>query len=353
MAAELALGLILAAAALALATAWRARAREAAERRGHPPEGEFVTVEGVRIHVVVRGQGGPGVRDLVLIHGASGAARDYTFALAGQLAGPYRLFIPDRPGFGWSAPAPGREALADQAALVAGAVAALGAEAPVVLGHSYGGAVALAWGLAGGPAALVLLSAPSHPWKGGMPLFYRITSTWWGQRLAVPLVSAWVRKATLRDAVAEVFAPDAVPEGYARHFGPMLSATVGVLRLNARQRKALKAELKAMVALYPGLSLPVESLHGTADEIVWTSVHARPLAAAVPGARLVELEGVGHMPHHARPGAVIAAIDRAADRAAARAVAVPADSTGGQGGGQAGGRATGAIGPAAGDARLR
>ncbi|WP_336467261.1 alpha/beta fold hydrolase [Frigidibacter sp. MR17.14] len=308
-------------AVLAAATPFRAARREARERRSHPPEGEFVTARGVRLHVVVRGEGGPGIPDLVLIHGASGAARDFTFALAERLAGPYRLFIPDRPGFGWSDPAPGREGLEAQARILSAAVTLLGARDPLVLGHSYGGAVALAWAArrVGPISGLVLVAAPSHVWKGGMPLFYRLTSAGWGQRLLVPLIAAWVRRATLRRAVEEVFAPDPVPEGYSAHFGPMLSATRGVLRLNARQRKALKGELHAMPQLYPQLDLPVEMLHGTADEIVWPSVHAQPLAAAVPGARLVMLEGVGHMPHHARPAALVAAIDRAAARAEGRA----------------------------------
>ncbi|MEO0991041.1 MAG: alpha/beta hydrolase, partial [Pseudomonadota bacterium] len=48
--------------------------RETAAERAYPPTGEFVDVDGVRIHVHVEGEG----PDLVILHGASGNTRDYT-----------------------------------------------------------------------------------------------------------------------------------------------------------------------------------------------------------------------------------------------------------------------------------
>jgi pimeloyl-ACP methyl ester carboxylesterase len=41
-------------------------------------------------------------------------------------------------------------------------------------------------------------------------------------------------------------------------------------------------------------------------------INARALAATLPQAKLVFLKGVGHMPHHAAPDAVAAAIDELA-----------------------------------------
>jgi pimeloyl-ACP methyl ester carboxylesterase len=51
---------------------------------------------------------------------------------------------------------------------------------------------------------------------------------------------------------------------------------------------------------------------------VLPQIHAAPLAGQIEGANLTLLEGVGHMPHHVAPGAVVAAIDRAARRAGLR-----------------------------------
>ena len=84
--------------------------------------------------------------DLVLIHGASGNTRDMTFSLAPRLAEDYRVIVLDRPGLGYTDRINGTGAtITQQAELLQKAAAQLGADRPIVLGHSYGGAVALAW----------------------------------------------------------------------------------------------------------------------------------------------------------------------------------------------------------------
>ena len=65
---------------------------------------------------------------------------------------------------------------------------------------------------------------------------------------------------------------------------------------------------------YRDLSLPVEMVHGTADTIVPVDIHANVLIDMLPNGNLPLLDGIGHMPHHADPEAVVAAIDRAAAR---------------------------------------
>ena len=73
-----------------------------------------------------------------------------------------------------------------------------------------------------------------------------------------------------------------------------------------------------MSALAPGLAgitSPVTVVIGGADRIVPASTGER-LAAAIPGARLVRLEGAGHMLSHERPGDVAAAIAQAATESA-------------------------------------
>ena len=66
----------------------RRKAREA--EASHPPLGEFVNIEGKRVHFVRMGTG-PAV---ILIHGAGGNLRDFTFELAGKMAADAAPFVP-------------------------------------------------------------------------------------------------------------------------------------------------------------------------------------------------------------------------------------------------------------------
>lgn len=290
---------------------WRGRM---AEQR-YPPNGIFVDVGDQRVHMVIKGDHGPAV---VLIHGASGSARDLTFDLAPELAKRYRVFVPDRPGFGYSDPLPeGHDTIEDQAKLLQQATKMAGAEKPIVLGHSYGGAVAIAWAvyLPGTLSGLVPVSAPSHSWDTGLPLLYQITSPPLGQAIAVPLISAWTPPAIIRSEVEGVFAPQEMPIGYMRWFGPGMTLRVETMRVNARQRAELKPEIQQMIPHYPDLDLPVVSLHGTADTIVGEKIHAVPFTKEVPGAELVSLDGIGHMVPHVALLQTVAAVDRVATRA--------------------------------------
>lgn len=301
--------LLIAALGLAGVTHWRASAREAAAEAAFPASGQFVTVGGLRLHYEVAGTG----PDLVMLHGASGSLRDLTFSLRDRLTDRFRVIVVDRPGLGHSDPLPEASLLAQARHIKAG-LAQLGVTDPIVLGQSYGGSVALAWALDGGPRALVLVASPSMPWPGRLDLWYRVTSTPVGRALAVPLASAFVPESYVRQATASVFAPDPVPDGYDAWLGAALTLRRETLAANVTQVNALRAELVTMVPRYPSLTLPVELIHGTADTIVPLDIHSGPLSQLLPDATITVIPGAGHMPHHSYASLVIAAIDRAALR---------------------------------------
>jgi pimeloyl-ACP methyl ester carboxylesterase len=205
-----------------------------------------------------------------------------------------------------------------QARAIKAGVAQLGVTDPIVLGQSYGGAVALAWALdtdgTADPRALVLVGSPSLPWPGTLDPWYRVTASAVGRALAVPLASAYVPSSYVRSATAAVFAPDPVPPGYDDFLGTPLTLRRGTLAANTAQVNALRDELVTMAPRYPGLTLPVELIHGTDDTIVPLTIHSGPLSELLPNDRLTVIPGAGHMPHHAHADVVIDAIDRAALR---------------------------------------
>lgn len=302
-------------------TQHRARLHEARAEAAYPPEGRIVTVDGHRVHGVVMGGDAGDVPDLVLIHGASGNTRDMTFSLAPRLAGDFRVIVLDRPGLGYTDRINRTGAtVVQQAELLQKAAAQLGADRPIVLGHSYGGAVALAWAVTRPDhiAALVDVSGAAKPWEGGISTYYRVLSNPILGPLVIPFITAYVDDRRVEEAVGRIFTPQDPPEGYLDHVGAGLTLRRDSLRANALQRANLLGEIEALHTRYGEISVPVEILHGTEDTTVGLSIHSIPLADQIAGAHLTPLDGIGHMPQHADEDAVVAAIQRAATRAGLR-----------------------------------
>ncbi len=304
-------------AVLAAATLWRVSQRRAQAMNDFPAQGQFVRVNGHDVHYVQRGLG----PDVVLIHGASGNTRDFTFSMVDALSDRYRVTVFDRPGFGHTPALAARGVtLRDQAQLLSLAARDLGIERPIIVGQSFGGAVAMAWAVhhPDHVGAIASGSGATHPWPGTLSRFHRA--------LAHPLIgpvmsrvlAAWVPASYVHGQVDGAFAPQPAPQGYADAIGLGLITRPESLMANAQQRTDLRAELRAQSALYPSVTQPIEILHGTADDIVYLDIHAVALAADAPDAHLTRLPGIGHMPHHVSQPEVIAAIDRLASRAGLR-----------------------------------
>ncbi|WP_044008381.1 alpha/beta fold hydrolase [Leisingera methylohalidivorans] len=307
--------------AAAALTVWQAGRREAAAVASHPPSGQILMVGSHRVHVVEMGCPKGSAPDLVLIHGSSGNTRDMTFRLAPALAEEFRILIFDRPGLGYSDRINATGAsIRQQAALLQQAAAQMGADRPIVLGQSYGGAVALAWAVdrPESVSALVTVAGVAYPWATPLDPLYRVTSSRAGSAVVVPLLTAFVPGFAVSRSLQDVFAPQAVPEGYAAHFGPSLTLRRGSLRANARQRANLLDEVTELAPRYGEISVPVEVLHGSADDLVSPELHARGLARNVNSAQLTLLDGIGHMPQHVATEDVAAAVRRAALRAQLR-----------------------------------
>ncbi|HUF57190.1 MAG TPA: alpha/beta fold hydrolase [Thermohalobaculum sp.] len=288
------------------------------EGRGESGLGGHVATGAGPIHYLADGprKGAP----VVLLHGASGNLRDWTLSIQPHLAREVPTIALDRPGFGHSRPARGPVWLLDaQARALRAAVQALGHRRYFLCGHSYGGALALDWALRYPDEVLGVctIGGVAMDWGGALSGHYRLGG--------LPLVGlAVARLAPLlgsdrRIAVGleRLFAPQPVPRGYAQLVGAELALRPSTFRINARAMHALHAQVVANQPAYGRILCPVEIVHGEADTTVPASVHAEPLSQALPDVRLTLLPGVGHMPHHAAPGEVLAALRRLRQRAGA------------------------------------
>lgn len=290
----------------------------------YPPQGTLIDVDGVTVHAEQMGQG----PDLVLIHGASGNTRDFTFAFADLLKDRYRITILDRPGLGWSDRAGpqyervwtnAHEDPITQARLLRAATRKLGVENPIVLGHSFGGIVALAWAVEFDDlAGIVSVAGVANPWPGTLDWTYTVGGTAWGGALVIPLLSAFVPQTYVDTIVAGIFKPQKAPDGYLDHVGSAMTLRRNTMRANTRQVNWLRPHVVDLSARYEEITEPVEIVHGDADTIVPLDVHSIKLPDQIASANLTVLPGVGHMPHHTHASDVIAAIDRVAKRAGLR-----------------------------------
>ena len=295
-----------------------------------PPVGSFVEVTGGKVHYLREGTG----PELILLHGAGGNLRDYTFDLVDLLKDRYTVTAFDRPGHGYTDRVPGIETGAfatdgdspqAQALMLREAAFKLGITDPIVAGHSYGGIVALAWAVEGldvdsrqNAKAVVSFAGVAMPWPGGLGAYYTVNGSALGGGLVVPILSALVPNGTIDKVVDATFAPNPAPAGYAQHLGGQLVMRPANFRANVRQVKTLYPNVVALSKRYPELTLPIEILHGREDKTVPITIHAREIAKIVPSVTVTELAGVGHVPHHVDTAAAIAVIDAAAHRAGLR-----------------------------------
>jgi pimeloyl-ACP methyl ester carboxylesterase len=117
-------------------------------------EERWTAVRGVRVRYFVGGRGPA----LVLVHGLGGAASNWV-ELAPALSRSYRVLALDLPGHGGSSPLPAAPSLTPLADVVAAVAEREGLFPAAVVGHSFGGLVALRLALRRPDAVRALLLA--------------------------------------------------------------------------------------------------------------------------------------------------------------------------------------------------
>ena len=278
-----------------------------AERR-NPPEGKFITVDGVRLHYIERGTG-PAI---VLLHGNGTMARDFVLSgVLDLLAKDHRVIAFDRPGFGFSERPRGRIWTAEaQAALLHEALLRLDVRRPVVVGHSWGTLVALSLALRdqADTAGLVLLSGYYFPsvradaalgsWPAVPVLgdILRYTISPFLGRLMAPAVSR------------KLFAPAPVSRRFANEFPLELMVRPSQIRASAAETAMMVPAAASVARHYPELSIPVAIVAGLGDKIVDCDRQAGRLGAELPQSTLRKVPDAGHMIHHIVPEQVVAVI---------------------------------------------
>lgn len=282
-----------------------------AERR-HPPRGDFMEVDGVRIHYSDRGEGSP----VVLIHGNVVSGDDWnTSGVADLLLEHHRVIIFDRPGFGYSERPRGLLwTAAQQAELLHKALRLLHVEQPVVVGHSWGTIVALALAARHQAelAGLVLLSG-YYFWTlrpdallvtiGALPGLSALL------RYTVSPLLGWLQMPLLKWAM---FSPARVPARFQAEYSTAMALRPSQIRATVMDGALMIPGALALRGDYKDLTLPVIIIAGDGDKVVFKR-RSEQLRDTLPRSVLQIVEGAGHMVHHLAARQVAQAVEGVAE----------------------------------------
>lgn len=295
--------------ALVLFTARTARRVDAAL----PPLGRFVEVGDARIHYLEKGDG----PTLLLIHGLGASMRVFTHSMLERLAGEFRVVLMERPGSGESTRVPSACArVRSQAETVSEFIRVMGLERPMLVGHSLGGAVALAVALNHPEQVrgLALIAPLANVQETVPPIFRKLLIT----SRTLRRLTAWtvatpfsiLRRAQVLDTL---FGPEAVPPDYATAGGGLLGLRPKSFCASSEDLVALEGEMLPMVERYAELRLPVGIIYGTGDRVLDHRQHGVEVAAKIKGAELELIEG-GHMLPLTTPDVVAEFVRKVAEK---------------------------------------
>jgi pimeloyl-ACP methyl ester carboxylesterase len=287
----------------------------------HPPRGRFIDVGGRRQHVVELGANvsADGKPPIVLLHGAGCNLEDMRLALGDRLAARHRVILVDRPGLGWSE-RKGRQnsSPAHQAAILRDVFDRLEVDRAIVVGHSWGGALAARFALDHPQrvAGLALLAPATHPRVRRMTWFYAAVATPFAGWLNAHTLALPSGVVLIGLAIRTAFLPQKPPRAYLERSAAMLLLRPATFLANACDVGDLKSYLVEQASRYPKLETPTIVITGDRDAIVSPRQHAMEFAAAAPDAKLSILPGIGHMLHHVAAERIVAAIEELVSAAA-------------------------------------
>ena len=269
---------------------------EALRERWAKAPSEFLELDGMQVHFRDEGPKDDPL-PLVLLHGTSASLHTWDGWV--EALGPDRRILRfDLPAFGLTGPHPqSKYDIESYTSFVVGMLDARGIDRCVLGGNSLGGYIAWATALEHPTRVekLILVDASGLPFEAeSMPIGFRLAQ----MPIARGLMEKVLPRSVVRQSVENVYAdPGRVtPELVDRYFE---------LTLRAGNRHALAERFRQT---QPGplsdrvgeLRVPTLILWGLEDRLIPPALGTQ-FEAAIPGSRLVQFEGLGHVPHEEGP----------------------------------------------------
>ena len=259
----------------------------------------------VKLYYSEEGKGPP----VLLIHGFGASTFTWRF-VAPELAKSHRVIAVDLKGFGLSdKPFDGRYSVYDQAELLAQLIEDKDLRDLTLVGHSFGGGVALLLALEanqrldGRITRLVLLDSIAFPQN--IPVFFRLLDVPLVSQIGVRMVPPSVQA---RVALQIAYFDDSKidPEEIELYAAPLKTAA-GKHAIIYSARQIVPEDIAELSERYKTIELPTLILWCDHDRIVPLEVGIK-LRRTLPTSTLRLVEDCGHMPQEEQPASTLALI---------------------------------------------
>ncbi|MDC0032321.1 alpha/beta hydrolase [Pelagibacteraceae bacterium] len=260
----------------------------------YPPLGYFKNIDGYNIHYTDIGSGQP----VVLLHSQPANERQFD-VLKNKLKENYRVISIDRPGMGYSEgpKVNSSERLSIQAEIISKLLQEITQEKPIVVGHSYGGALALSLALHEEKylKKLILVNTASHPWKGdGVWLPFKIITNPLIGKIFTQTFAMIYGKSVIERSADDNFPDNKPTPGFINKVGAELTLRPATLESYALDAINLKSALSKQFRNYENLSIPITILAGIGDRVTPNKTHSFQLHKDIKHSTLIELNNVEH-----------------------------------------------------------
>ncbi|MCM3364026.1 alpha/beta fold hydrolase [Niallia sp. MER TA 168] len=280
----------------------------------YPPKGDFVEVDGIKLHFLSKGNGKP----VVFLHGGVLSSEDFSdvIELAAEVG--YKAIAFDRPGYGHSErPSNEKVTPITQAKLIHNALKKLNITEPIILvGHSWSGTMVMSYALQFPKDVEGLVTLGGAMYKEGYPaehgdtLSELVTTPILGDLIMNTLLATPLGKSMGKETTKATFLPETPPAGYEEK---LLALWGRPTQFKANREDTLAFPLTSMQISprYKEIEVPTVIVVGENDPF-GTIKMAERLKKDLPNSKMVILPNVGHMIPENHPEKVLEAIEQLA-----------------------------------------
>ena len=263
-------------------------------KRSIPKFGKITRLEDAEIHWYDSGQGRP----IIMLHGLGGNLRNFTYALTERLDNDFRVIAIDRAGSGWSRRSkPVIATIQEQARILSEFIEQERIEKPLIVGHSLGGAIALAFALEHRKqiSGLALICPATQPVDRVPDIFRFLNITSPALRFFVAYTfSSFIGILTRKNTFQIAFAPEPISDNFSIEGGGDLALSSRAFIKTSEDLIFALSSAPLLAGREKELDVPTAILFGEQDKILDVKLHGQKFAK-LSGAKLKILNGKGHM----------------------------------------------------------